>query len=205
MDPHNKKINAIAKDFPEGSELTSESWRVFRIMTEFVEGAERLNSIQPAVSIFGSARTDANHPYYKLAEQIARKLSDVGFSVISGGGNGIMEAVNKGAYEGKSLSVGLNIQLGGFGTMDELFEALTLIQTSKIKRMPIILVCSTFWNGMLDWFRQSLIAENMISPKDMDLIQIIDDPDEIVNVILRYYETSNLGLPGIKSKPELNL
>ncbi|MBA0922783.1 MAG: TIGR00730 family Rossman fold protein [Nitrosospira sp.] len=242
MDPHNKKINAIAKDFPEGSELTSESWRVFRIMTEFVEGAERLNSIQPAVSIFGSARTDANHPYYKLAEQIARKLSDVGFSVISGGGNGIMEAVNKGAYEGKSPSVGLNIQLpyeqyaniyqdvsqtfrhffarkymfvrfatayvimpGGFGTLDELMEALTLIQTSKIKRMPIILVCSTFWNGMLDWFRQSLIAENMISPEDMDLIQIIDDPDEIVNVILRYYETNNLGLSGIKSKPELNL
>jgi len=97
------------------------------------------------------------------------------------------------------------IMPGGFGTLDELMEALTLIQTSKIKRMPIILVCSTFWNGMLDWFRQSLIAENMISPEDMDLIQIIDDPDEIVNVILRYYETNNLGLSGIKSKPELNL
>ena len=224
MDPHNKKINAIAKDFPEGSELTSESWRVFRIMTEFVEGAERLNSIQPAVSIFGSARTDANHPYYKLAEQIARKLSDVGFSVISGGGNGLNIQLPYEQYANIYQDVSQTfrhffarkymfvrfatayvIMPGGFGTLDELMEALTLIQTSKIKRMPIILVCSTFWNGMLDWFRQSLIAENMISPKDMDLIQIIDDPDEIVNVILRYYETSNLGLPGIKSKPELNL
>lgn len=205
---------------------SKEAWRVFGIMSEFVSATERLNQIHPAVSIFGSARTKPDQPYYKLTEEIARLLSDAGFSVISGGGPGIMEAANKGAYYGKSASVGLNIQLpheqsnnqyqnisqtfqhffarkvmfvkfasayvvmpGGFGTLDELMEALTLVQTGKTRRMPIILVGSKFWNGMLEWFRSALLDEKVISPEDMDLIQVIDEPKEVVNAIFKYYET----------------
>lgn len=205
---------------------SKEAWRVFGIMSEFVSATERLNRIHPAVSIFGSARTKPDNVYYKLAEEIARLLSDAGFSVISGGGPGIMEAVNKGAFYGKSPSVGLNIQLpheqvgnayqnisqtfqhffsrkvmfvkfasayvvmpGGFGTLDELMEALTLVQTGKTRRIPIILVGSAFWAGMLDWFRTTLIDEKVISPDDMDLIQLIDDPAEVVSAIFKHYET----------------
>ena len=219
-----------------------ESWRVFGIMAEFVEGTERLNSIKPAVSIFGSARTHVDHPYYKLAEQIALQLSDAGFSVISGGGPGIMEAANKGAYSGKSPSIGLNIQLpheqhsntyqdisqtfhhffarkymfvrfatayvvmpGGFGTLDELMEALTLVQTGKTRKMPIILVCSDFWNGIVNWFRNSLIDENMISAEDMDLIQIIDEPSQVVNAIFKYYETRGFEPSAAELEVQLNL
>jgi uncharacterized protein (TIGR00730 family) len=219
-----------------------ESWRVFGIMAEFVEGTERLNSIKPAVSIFGSARTHADHPYYKLAEQIALQLSDAGFSVISGGGPGIMEAANKGAYLGKSPSIGLNIQLpheqhsnsyqdvsqsfrhffarkymfvrfatayvvmpGGFGTLDELMEALTLVQTGKTRKMPIILVCSDFWSGILSWFRNSLIAEKMISAEDMDLIQVIDEPSQVVNAIFKYYETRGFEPTAAELEVQLNL
>jgi hypothetical protein len=203
-----------------------ESWRMLGIMAEFVEATERLASIRPAVSIFGSARTAPDHAYYMLTEEIARKLSDAGFSVISGGGPGIMEAANKGAYFGKSPSVGLNIQLpheqsgnpyqdisqtfqhffarkvmfvkfasayvvmpGGFGTLDELMEALTLVQTGKTRKMPIILVGSKFWGGMLDWFRTALLDEKVISPEDMDLIQVIDEPKAIVSAIFKYYES----------------
>lgn len=202
-----------------------EAWRVFGIMSEFVEATERLKGISPAVSIFGSARVAAESPYYGLAEKIARLLSDSGFSVISGGGPGIMEAANKGAFEGKGVSIGLNIQLpleqkanlyqdisqsfkhffarkfmfvrmarayvvmpGGFGTLDELLEALTLIQTHKSPRIPIILVGSAFWAGLLDWFRDRLIAEKMIHPEDMDLIQLIDEPQAIVDAIFNHYE-----------------
>jgi len=205
---------------------SKEAWRVFGIMSEFVSATERLNRIHPAVSIFGSARTLPDDPYYKLTEEIARLLSDAGFSVISGGGPGIMEAANKGAYYGKSPSVGLNIQLpheqhgntyqnisqtfqhffarkvmfvkfasayvvmpGGFGTLDELMEALTLVQTGKTRKMPIILVGSKFWGGLLDWFRSALMDEKVIGPDDMDLIQLIDDPDEVVSAIFKYYET----------------
>jgi len=205
---------------------SKEAWRVFGIMSEFVSATERLNQIHPAVSIFGSARTKPDQPYFKLTEEIARLLSDAGFSVISGGGPGIMEAANKGAFYGKSASVGLNIQLpheqssnhyqnisqtfqhffarkvmfvkfasayvvmpGGFGTLDELMEALTLVQTGKTRRMPIILVGSKFWSGMLDWFRTALLDEKVISPEDMDLIQVIDDPKEVVSAIFKYYET----------------
>ncbi|MCO6429055.1 TIGR00730 family Rossman fold protein [Nitrosomonas communis] len=219
-----------------------ESWRVFGIMSEFVEGTERLEYIQPAVSIFGSARTEPDHPYYKLTEVIARQLSDAGFSVISGGGPGIMEAANKGAYFGKSPSVGLNIQLpheqhrniyqdvsqsfrhffarkymfvkfatayvvmpGGFGTVDELMEALTLVQTGKTRKMPIILVCSDFWRGLLDWFQQVLINEGYISPEDMNLIQVIDEPAEIVNAIFQYYETSGFEPTPAEREIQLNL
>jgi len=205
---------------------SKEAWRVFGIMSEFVSATERLNQIHPAVSIFGSARTKPDQPYFKLTEEIARLLSDAGFSVISGGGPGIMEAANKGAFYGKSASVGLNIQLpheqssnhyqnisqtfqhffarkvmfvkfasayvvmpGGFGTLDELMEALTLVQTGKTRRMPIILVGGKFWSGMLDWFRTALLDEKVISPEDMDLIQVIDDPKEVVSAIFKYYET----------------
>lgn len=202
-----------------------ESWRVFEIMAEFVEATERLAAIRPAVSIFGSARTPPDHPYYLLAEQIARQLSDAGFSVISGGGPGIMEAANKGAYFGRSPSVGLNIQLpheqrsnpfqdisqtfrhffarkvmfvkfasayvvmpGGFGTLDELFEALTLVQTGKTRKMPIILVHSPFWSPVVDWFRKTLVAEGMIDAADVDLIQLIDEPKAVVEAIFKHYE-----------------
>ena len=205
---------------------SKEAWRVFGIMAEFVSATERLSRIHPAVSIFGSARTKPDHPYYQQAEEIARLLSDSGFAVISGGGPGIMEAANKGAFYGKSPSVGLNIQLpheqvgnpyqnishtfqhffsrkvmfvkfasayvvmpGGFGTLDELMEALTLVQTGKTRRIPIILVGSAFWGGMVDWFRTVLIAEKVIHPDDMDLIQVIDEPKEIVSAIFKHYET----------------
>src|SRR5512135_1254187 len=205
---------------------SKEAWRVFGIMSEFVSATDRLNRIHPAVSIFGSARIKPDHPYYKLTEEIARLLSDAGFSVISGGGPGIMEAANKGAYYGKSPSVGLNIQLpheqhnnayqnisqtfqhffarkvmfvkfasayvvmpGGFGTLDELMEALTLVQTGKTRRIPIILVCSDFWKGMVDWIRGTLLAEGMINPEDVDLLRIIDQPEEVVDAIFKHYET----------------
>ena len=202
-----------------------ESWRMLGIMAEFVEATERLASIRPAVSIFGSARTPPDHAYYMLTEDIARKLSDAGFSVISGGGPGIMEAANKGAYFGKSPSVGLNIQLpheqssnayqdisqtfqhffarkvmfvkfaaayvvmpGGFGTLDELFEALTLVQTGKTRKMPIILMHGPFWRGLIGWFRERLVAEGMIDAHDIDLLQVIDEPQGVVDAIFTYYE-----------------
>ena len=202
-----------------------ESWRMFGIMSEFVEAAERLGNIRPAVSMFGSSRVAAGHPYFMLAEQIARQLSDAGFSVMSGGGPGMMEAFNKGAYFGKSPAIGLNIELpreqfpnsyqdislsfrhffarkvtfvrfatayvvlpGGFGTLDELLEALTLVQTAKIRRMPIILVHTPFWRGLIDWFRERLVAEAMIPPGDLDLVQLIDEPKDVVTAIFDYYE-----------------
>ena len=205
---------------------SKEAWRVFGIMSEFVSATDRLNCIHPAVSIFGSARTQPGQPYYKLTEEIARLLSDAGFSVISGGGPGIMEAANKGAFYGKSPSVGLNIQLpheqvgnhyqnisqtfqhffarkvmfvkfasayvvmpGGFGTLDELMEALTLVQTGKTRRMPIILVGSQFWGGLLEWFRTALLEEKVISPEDMNLVQVIDEPEAVVSAIFKHYET----------------
>ena len=242
MSPQDKLASTMTADFLEKSWSARESWRVFGIMAEFVEATERLSSIQPAVSIFGSARTSPDHPHYKLAEQIARQLSDAGFSVISGGGPGIMEAANKGAYSGKSPSVGLNIQLpheqhsnayqdvsqtfrhffarkymfvksatayvvmpGGFGTLDELMEALTLVQTGKARKMPIILVCSDFWRGMLDWFRQLLVAENMISAEDMDLVQLIDEPHQVVNAIFQYYETRGFEPSAAEREVQLNL
>jgi hypothetical protein len=203
-----------------------ESWRIFGIMAEFVAATDQLNRIRPAVSMFGSARVPAGHPYYILAERIARLLSDAGFTVISGGGPGVMEAASKGAYFGKSPSVGLNILLpeeqqanpyqdishtfhhffarkymfvrfatayvvlpGGFGTLDELMEALTLIQTGKTRRIPLILVNTAFWADMLAWFRSRLAAEAMIAPADLDLIQAIDEPEQVVEAIFKYYET----------------
>jgi uncharacterized protein (TIGR00730 family) len=215
-----------SSDVPEAWDA-KEAWRVFGIMSEFVSATDRLAQIHPAVSIFGSARTKPHQPYYKLAEEISRLLSDAGFSVISGGGPGIMEAANKGAFYGKSPSVGLNIQLpheqsnnpyqnisqsfqhffarkvmfvkfadayvvmpGGFGTLDELMEALTLVQTGKTRRIPIILVGTKFWGGMLEWFKTALLEEKVISAADLELVQLTDNPQEVVNSIFKHYETS---------------
>ena len=209
----------------DSNALSRESWKIFQIMAEFVEGFERLSKIAPSVSIFGSARIPEDHPYFKLTEQIARELSDAGFTVVSGGGPGIMEAANRGAFAGKSPSVGLNIFLpneqagnafqdislsfrhffsrkvmfvkyasayvvlpGGFGTLDELAEILTLVQTGKSRKIPIILVQSTFWQGLLDWFKDRLLKDGAISADDLELIQVIDDPCEVVAAIFKYYQ-----------------
>jgi len=205
--------------------LTRESWKIFQIMAEFVEGFERLAQIKPSVSIFGSARTRPDHPYYKLAEDIAHALSDAGFSVVSGGGPGIMEAANKGAHAGPSPSIGLNIMLpheqagnpyqdialnfrhffsrkvmfvkyasayvvlpGGFGTLDELAEILTLVQTGKTRRIPIILVHRPFWEGLIDWFQQTLVDEGTIDAEDMDLFKVLDNPRDVVDAIFDHYD-----------------
>ena len=205
--------------------LTRQSWKVFQIMAEFVEGFEKLSSIAPSVSIFGSARTRPDDEYYVLAESIARELSDAGFSVVSGGGPGIMEAANKGAHAGKSPSIGLNITLqheqvanpyqnialsfrhffsrkvmflkyasayvvlpGGFGTLDELAEILTLIQTGKTRRIPVILVGSPFWGGLIEWFTETLVKRGTIGSEDLELIQLIDDPKGVVDAIFKHYE-----------------
>lgn len=205
--------------------LIRESWKIFQIMAEFVEGFEKLARIKPSVSVFGSARTPEDHPNYKQAEEICLALSNAGFSVVSGGGPGIMEAANRGATQGKSPSIGLNIQLpheqvnnpfqdislnfrhffsrkvmfvkhasayvvcpGGFGTLDEMAEILTLIQTGKTRKIPIILVNEPFWRGLLDWFENTLVPENTISAEDLDLVRLIDDPDEIVKAIFDHYE-----------------
>lgn len=226
----------------EQSWTARESWRVFGIMAEFVEATERLSAIRPAVSIFGSARTAPDHPDYLLTERIARLLSDAGFSVVSGGGPGVMEAANKGAFFGKSLSVGLNIQLpheqrvnayqdltqtfrhffvrkvmfvkfaaayvvmpGGFGTLDELMEALTLVQTRKYRLMPIILVGSRFWGGLVDWMRTTLVGAGMISPSDLDLIRIIDEPERVVEAIFAHYEHRGFELSEAELEAVLNL
>jgi hypothetical protein len=207
-----------------------ESWRIFGIMSEFVEATERLAAIKPAVTMFGSARVRPESPYYELTERTARLLSDSGFSVISGGGPGIMEAANKGAFFGKSPSVGLNIQLpheqqnnpyqdisqtfrhffarkymfvrfasayvvmpGGFGTLDELMEALTLIQTGKARKIPLILVSSDFWGGMIDWFKDRLVGEGMVDAEDINLIQLIDEPEKVVEAIFKHYEARPFG------------
>lgn len=222
----NKFVSPAPSEMPASTSIARESWRIFGIMSEFVEATERLSEIKPAVTIFGSARVQPGTPYYELTEQIARQLSDAGFSVISGGGPGIMEAANKGAFYGKSPSVGLNIQLpheqsanpyqdvsqtfrhffarkymfvrfasayvvmpGGYGTLDELMEALTLIQTGKARKIPLILVCSDFWKGLIDWIKDRLITEKMIDPNDIHLIQVIDTPEEIVQAIFKHYET----------------
>lgn len=205
---------------------TSDSWQIFKIMSEFVEGFEKMGKIGPCVSIFGSARTAPDNEYYKLAEEIAFKLTQEGYGVISGGGPGIMEAANKGANRGGGKSVGLNIDLpfeqssnpyidkdklinfdyffvrkvmfikyaqgfivlpGGFGTLDELFEALTLIQTFKIGKFPIVLVGKKFWSGLLDWLKTTMLEEKNISPEDLDLMIIVDEADEAVNHIVSFY------------------
>ena len=197
-----------------------DSWRLFRILSEFVEGFETLAEVQPAVTIFGSHLVSPDNPIYKKALQVAQLLAENGFNVITGGGGGIMEAANKGAAEGGAKSVGLNIDLpreeppnsyanirlnfryffvrkmmfvkyavayiifpGGFGTLDELFEAITLIQTEKIKPFPVILVGKEYWQELLDWIRGTLLKAQHIRPEDLEIIQVIDDPNEIIKHI----------------------
>ncbi|WP_150622771.1 TIGR00730 family Rossman fold protein [Pandoraea horticolens] len=201
------------------------SWQMFTIMAEFIEATEYLSEIRPAVSIYGSARIKPKSPFYKLTMTIARKFSDNGFAVISGGGPGIMEAANKGAHGGASPTVGLNIELpheqkgnqyqdislrfrhfftrkvtfvknsdafvimpGGFGTLDELSEVLTLIQTQKSRQVPVILVGTEFWTGLLDWVRSTMLPMGLIGEKDLDLVKVIDDPDEILKAVFAFYD-----------------
>lgn len=221
----NQRLKHPAMQPIHDSELVRESWKIFQIMGEFVEGFERLARARPSVSIFGSARTAKDNPYYELTEEIAHKLSDAGFSIVSGGGPGIMEAANKGAQQGKSPSIGVNIQLpheqrsndyqdisvyfrhffsrkvmfvkyacayvvmpGGFGTLDELAEILTLVQTEKTRKIPIILVHSPFWDGLLEWFKQTLVKEGTINSDDIDLMTVADDADAVVEQIVKYYK-----------------
>lgn len=200
-----------------------ESWRIFRIMAEFVESVEELSTLGNAVSIFGSARVKPSDPWYQKTEYLAKRLVEKGFSVITGGGPGLMEAANKGAAEGGGKSVGMNIRLpfeqkpnpyanisldykyffirkvmfikyavayvilpGGYGTMDELTEALTLIQTRRIKSFPVILLGTDYWKGLMDWLSGTMLKEDKILPEDLDLIRITDDPDEAVRYIQRF-------------------
>jgi uncharacterized protein (TIGR00730 family) len=210
---------------------TNDSWALFKIMGEFVNGYEKMSTIGPCVSIFGSARTKPTDPYYKLATEVARRIVQEGYGVITGGGPGIMEAGNYGAHLEKGTSVGLNIELpfeqhdnpyidhdknlqfdyffvrkvmfvkysqgfvvmpGGFGTLDELFEAITLIQTNKIEKFPIILVGTAFWKGLIDWIKDTLLSEGNISVKDLDLLQMADSPEEVVNHINAFYKGKTL-------------
>jgi len=199
-----------------------ESWRLFKIIAEFVDGFETLADVYPSVSIFGSSRMPPGEEFYEKTTIIAKKLAENGFNIITGGGPGIMEAANKGANEGGGKSIGLNIRLpmeqggnpysnikldfkyffvrkvmlvkyaqayigmpGGFGTLDEIFEAMTLIQTKKIKPFPVILVGSDYWDGLWNWVKSNLLDRNMISPEEIDLVSILDDPDEVVKLIKR--------------------
>ena len=211
---------------------TNDSWAIFKIMGEFVNGFEKMSRIGPCVSIFGSARTKPDEKYYKLAVSVAKRIVENGYGVITGGGPGIMEAGNKGAHLGGGTSVGLNIDLpfeqhdnpyidndksldfdyffvrkvmfvkysqgfvvmpGGFGTLDELFEAITLIQTHKIQKFPIILVGSDFWSGLMDWVKETLLSKfHNISPEDIDLIHLVDTEDEVIDVLNKFYDEFNL-------------
>ncbi|MEE9334514.1 MAG: TIGR00730 family Rossman fold protein [Granulosicoccaceae bacterium] len=228
------KMSANERD----KSLTRDSWKIFQIMAEFVDGFQQLADISPSVSIFGSARFKPDNPHYQAAEHISKLLSDSGFAVVSGGGPGIMEAANKGALAGKSASVGLNIKLpheqsgngyqdisvnfkyffarkvmfvkyasayvvmpGGFGTLDEMAEILTLIQTGKSKPIPIILYGSSFWEGLIDWFTESLVKEGTINPKDLDLFSITDDPQQVVDTIFDFYE--GVDIDGIVNQSQL--
>ena len=210
---------------------TNDSWAIFKIMGEFVNGFEKMSRIGPCVSIFGSARVREGHDYYDLAVKISQKIAEAGYGVITGGGLGIMEAGNKGASLAGGTSVGLNIDLpfeqhdnpyidddksldfdyffvrkvmfvkysqgfvvmpGGFGTLDEFFEALTLIQTHKIHTFPIILVGTEFWKGLMDWIKNTLVEAGNISPKDLDLIKLVDTEDEVVEIIDAFYKGRTL-------------
>ncbi|NER16679.1 LOG family protein [Spongiivirga citrea] len=211
---------------------TNDSWAIFKIMGEFVNGFEKMSAIGPCVSIFGSARTKEDNKYYQLAQSIAHKIVDAGYGVITGGGPGIMEAGNKGAHMGGGTSVGLNIELpfeqhdnpyidsdksldfdyffvrkvmfvkysqgfvvmpGGFGTLDELFEAITLIQTNKIDKFPIILVGTEFWKDLMAWVKSTLLAKfGNISAKDLDLIHLVDTEDEVIDVLNAFYKEADL-------------
>ncbi len=232
-------LRAVTMSERATSQKARESWHLWGIISEFVEATERLSEIRPAVSIFGSARLKEGSIVYEQTVEIARKLSDAGFAVISGGGPGAMEAANKGAFAGTLPSVGLNIELpfeqqgnayqdiairfrhffarkvafvkyaaayvvmpGGFGTLDELFEALTLIQTRKGRRIPIVLVGADYWSGLLDWMRSTLVARGMIDARDVDLMQLLDDSDAVVEAIFDFYEARGFR-EGISEREQL--
>ncbi len=210
---------------------TNDSWAIFKIMGEFVNGFEKMSVIGPCVTIFGSARTKPGDTYYELAVTTSKKISEAGYGIITGGGPGIMEAGNRGAHLAGGTSVGLNIELpfeqhdnpyidddksldfdyffvrkvmfvkysqgfvvmpGGFGTLDELFEAITLIQTNKIARFPIILVGTAFWEGLIDWIKNKMLEAGNISPKDLDLIKLVDSAEEVVEIIDAFYKGNTL-------------
>lgn len=225
-----KKIVEAAKEWPVMK--ITDSWQIFKIMAEFVNGFEKLSAIGPCVSIFGSARTKPDNKYYPLAQEVATKLCEAGYGVMTGGGPGIMEAGNKGAKEVGGKSVGVNIDLpfetkhndyidrdklihfdyffvrkvmlvkyaqafvvfpGGFGTMDELFEALTLIQTQKIDKFPIVLVGSDYWKGLIDWIQNIMLGqEGNVNKEDLFLFKIADTSEEVINIITEFYKTDIL-------------
>jgi uncharacterized protein (TIGR00730 family) len=230
---HNQKI-LKAFQLQQWPEIKStDSWNIFKVMSEFVDGYDTLARIGPCVSIFGSARTKNDNPYYKIGEDIAKKLSNAGYGVITGGGPGIMEAANKGAKEAGGKSVGLNINLpfeqypndyidydklinfkfffvrkvmfmkyaqgfivlpGGFGTLDELFEALTLVQTMKVAKFPIILVGKSYWTGLVDWIKEVMLTkEENINPEDLFLFKLVDTADEAVEEIFDFYSKFAMG------------
>lgn len=204
---------------------TSEAWRIFRIQSELIDGIETLNELGPAVTIFGGARFDENHSFYKAAYETARQLTEAKLTVITGGGPGIMEAANRGCIEAGGTSVGLNIQLtheqipnsyqnlnltfryffirklmfvkyatayvifpGGFGTMDELFESLTLIQTGKIRKFPVVLFESSYWQGLIEWLKESMLEQHCIAEEDLDLFHVVDRPKDVRAIISHYQE-----------------
>ncbi len=209
---------------------TNDSWALFKIMSEFVNGYEKLSAIEPCISIFGSARTPKEHPTYQLTVEIAKAIAHSGYGIISGGGPGIMEAANKGAKEANGVSVGLNISLpreqydnpyidqdkliyfqyffvrkvmfvkyaqgfvvmpGGLGTLDELFEALTLIQTEKVTKFPVILVGRSYWKGLVGWIKDTLLKEKNISPDDIELFDVVDTVEEVMECLERFYTKDN--------------
>jgi len=213
------------KDIRINEDFTREdTWRVFRIMSEFVEGFEVLSRVGPAVSIFGSSRTSPSNKYYKLAEQVAYLLAKEGYAIITGSGPGMMEAANKGARRAQGKSIGLNIQIpseqkpnkyvdtlldfryffvrkvifvkyakafvimpGGYGTLDEFYEAMNLIQTMRIQRFPVVLFGSDYWKGMLGWIKGTVLKHGNISKEDLDIFTVVDEPKEAVKVIKRFY------------------
>lgn len=214
------KSNFLKEDFTKG-----ETWRIFRIMAEFVEGFEVLSRVTPAVSIFGSARTTPRDNYYKIAEKIAFILAKAGYNIITGGGSGIMEAANKGARRGKGKSIGLNIQIpqeqkpnsyidlllefryffsrkvmfvkyakafvilpGGFGTLDEVFESLTLIQTGRIQSFPVVLVGKSYWQGLTGWLTETVLQKKRISKTDLEIFKVVDRPEEVLGIIENFYK-----------------
>lgn len=228
---NDEKVRQVFRDKTWNEIKTNDSWQIFKIMAEFVDGFEKMSKIGPCVSIFGSAREPRGSKYYDLAENIAFQLTREGFGIISGGGPGIMEAANKGAHKGKGKSVGLNIDLpfeqgsnpyidqdkflmfdyffvrklmftkyaqgfvvlpGGFGTFDELFEALTLIQTQKIAKFPIVLVGSDYWQGLLTWIKEKVLEDKKISENDLNLFILEDDPTKAVKHIVDFYNKYNL-------------
>ncbi len=232
MNSDEKKIRRAFKEKNWNAIKTSDSWQIFKIMSEFVEGFDTMSKIGPCVSVFGSARTQSDNKYYQQAEEIGYLLTQKGYGVITGGGPGIMEAANKGAKRGEGKSVGLNIELpfeqsyneyidkdkilnfdyffvrkvmfvkyaqgfivlpGGVGTLDELFEAITLIQTQKIGKFPIVLVGITYWEGLLDWIKETMLAiEANINPDDMDLFNLVDTTEQAVEIIEEFYKKYTL-------------